>query len=76
MDKNLIDKEALSNYLAKLEENDGESMMKLVEKHLDDEAIEIICDHIEDFYGVEDDEEIGQLAQIMVSGIVMGRELN
>ncbi len=76
MDKNLIDKDKLSQYLDKLEENDGESMMKLVEKHLDDEAIEIICDHIEEFYGIEDDEEIGQLAQIMVAGIVMGRELD
>lgn len=76
MDKNLIDKDQLSNYLDKLEDNDGEAMMTLVEKHLDDEAIEIICDHIEDFYGIEDDEEIGHLAQIMVAGIVMGRELN
>lgn len=71
-----IDKDKLADYLTKLEDYDSESMMKLVEKHLDDEAVEMICEHIEDFYGIEDDEEIGHLAQLMVAGVVMGRELS
>lgn len=71
-----IDKEKLDQYLTKLEDFDNETMMKMVENHLDDEAIEMICEHIEDFYGIDDDEEIGQLAQIMIAGVVLGRELN
>lgn len=70
-----IDKEKLANYLTRLESFSSETMMELVEKHLDDDAVELICEHIEDFYGVEDDEEIGHLAQLMVAGVVMGREL-
>lgn len=74
--KNKINNDKLGDYLDKLEEKDNEAMMKSVEAHLDDEAIEMICEHIEDFYGIDDDEEIGQLAQLMVAGIVMGRELS
>ena len=69
-----IDKEKLEKYLTKLEESGPEEIMKLVEKHLDDDDIEMICEHIEYFYGIEDDEEIGQLAQIMVAGFVMAKE--
>ena len=71
-----INKDKLAEYLDKLEEMDSESMMKLAEKHLDDEAVEMLCEHIEHFYGIEDDEEIGLLAQLMVAGVVMGRELS
>lgn len=74
MDKEKL-KDRLADYLTKLEDFDSETMMKQVEKHLDDEAIEMLCEHIEDFYGIEDDEEIGQLAQIMVAGLIMGIEI-
>jgi hypothetical protein len=50
-------------------------MAKMVEQYLDEEAIEGICVHIEEFYGVDDDEQIGQLAQIMISGIVLVKEI-
>ena len=53
-----------------------EQMMSNVENYLDDEAIEIFVDHIEDFYGVEDDEELGMLAQLMVTGFIAAKNVH
>lgn len=72
----MIDKAALSNYFNTLEELNTDQMMEKVEQHLDDEAIEIFIQHLEEYYGVEDDEELGTLAQIMISGFIAGKELN
>jgi len=66
----------LETYFEKLEKFDGDKMMTLVSQYLDDEDIEIFCNHIEDFYGVDDDEDIGMLAQIMVAGYVLAKEVN
>lgn len=71
-----LKEEKLETYFEKLDSLSGDKMMELVSKYLDDEDIEVLCNHIEDFYGVEDDEEIGMLAQIMVSGYVMAKEVN
>lgn len=69
-------KDKLDAYFEKLEKMKSEDMMALVDKYLDEEAIEIFVDHIEDFYGVEDDEQLGSLAQIMISGYVAAMETN
>lgn len=71
----MIDKSKLSSYFESLEALSAEDMMKKVDHYLDDEAIELFVSHLEDFYGVEDDEELGMLAQIMVSGFIAGLEL-
>lgn len=68
------EKEELFNYFESIKDLKAEEIMKNVENHLDDEAIEIFVDHIEDFYGVDDDEELGMLAQLMISGFVAARE--
>jgi hypothetical protein len=69
-------KDKLDAYFEKLEKMKSEDMMALVDQYLDEEAIEIFVDHIEDFYGVEDDEQLGSLAQIMISGYVAAMETN
>ncbi len=69
------EKEQLVKYFESLKELNAEQLMKSVESYVDDEAIEIFVDHIEDFYGVEDDEELGMLAQIMVSGFIAAKKL-
>jgi hypothetical protein len=69
-------KDKLDTYFEKLEKMKSEDMMSLVDKYLDEEAIEIFVDHIEEFYGVEDDEQLGSLAQIMISGYVAAMETN
>ena len=69
-------KDRLDTYFEKLEKLQSEDMMALVDKYLDEEAIEIMVDHIEDFYGVDDDEQLGSLAQIMISGYVAAMETN
>jgi hypothetical protein len=69
------DKEILADYFEKVKDMDSEQLVAKVSKYLDDEAIEIFVDHIEDFYGVEDDEELGMLTQLMISGFVAAKEL-
>jgi len=45
----------------------------MVEKHLSDEDVEIFVHHIENFYGITDDEELGMLAQLMVTGYLAAK---
>ena len=58
----------LTDFFTKIEELKSDEFMNLVEKYLSDEDIEKFVDHISDFYGIEDDEELGTLAQIMITG--------
>lgn len=69
-------KEQLESFFAELGELESDDWMQKVEKCLDDEAIEAMVSHLEDFYGIDDDEELGMLAQIMVTGFVAGRSLS
>lgn len=72
----MIDKDKLDDYLQNLESFSSEQMMERVSKHVDNEMIEVFVDHIEEFYGVEDDDELGMLAQLMISGFIAGLEIN
>jgi hypothetical protein len=69
------DKDKLVAYFDGIKKLNADQLMANVEKYLDDEAIEIFVEHLEDFYGVEDDEELGMLAQIMVSGFIAASEI-
>jgi hypothetical protein len=62
----------LSNFLSSLDDIDSKQLMNMVSQYLSDEQIEIFVDHIEDFYGIEGDEELGTLAQIMITGYLCG----
>ena len=62
------DKDKSDNYFESIKNLSAEELMSKVDSYLDDEAIEIFVEHIEDFYGIEDDEQLGMLAQIMVQG--------
>jgi len=70
------DKDKLDNYFESIKNLSAEELMSKVDSYLDDEAIEIFVEHIEDFYGIEDDEQLGMLAQIMVSGFVAAKEIS
>jgi hypothetical protein len=63
----------LTSFFQSLEKMDSEAMMVMVEKHLKDEDVEIFVQHIEDFYGINDDEELGMLAQLMVTGYLAAK---
>ena len=63
----------LTSFFASLEKLDSEAMMTLVEKHLSDEDVETFVQHIEQFYGITDDEELGMLAQLMVTGYLAAK---
>jgi hypothetical protein len=52
---------------------DADTMTALVEKHLSDEELEYFVRHLEDFYGIEEEEELGNLAQIMVTGYLAAK---
>lgn len=63
----------LTSFFASLEKVESDSMMAMVEKHLSDEDVEIFVHHIETFYGITDDEELGMLAQLMVTGYLAAK---
>ena len=63
----------LTSFFKSLEELNSEDMMSMVEKHLKDEDVEIFVTHIENFYGITDDEELGMLAQLMVTGYLAAK---
>lgn len=63
----------LTSFFQSLEKLQSEDMMAMVEKHLSDEDVEIFVQHIETFYGINDDEELGMLAQLMVTGYLAAK---
>ncbi|WP_408097633.1 hypothetical protein ACJVC5_01595 [Peredibacter sp. HCB2-198] len=63
----------LTSFFQSLEKMESDDMMALVEKHLKDEDVEIFVQHIETFYGITDDEELGMLAQLMVTGYLAAK---
>lgn len=69
------EKDELETFFENLEKLNEKQAQEMVEKHLDDEAVEIFVDHIENFYGIEDDEELGHLAQLMITGFIAAKEL-
>lgn len=63
----------LTAFFKSLEGIKSEDMMQLVEKHLKDEDVEVFVQHIEEFYGINEDEELGMLAQLMVTGYLAAK---
>jgi hypothetical protein len=63
----------LTSFFNSLEKMQSDDMMTMVEKHLSDEDVEIFVQHIEAFYGITDDEELGMLAQLMVTGYLAAK---
>lgn len=63
----------LTSFFTSLEKMQSEDMMSMVEKHLSDDDVEIFVQHIEAFYGITDDEELGMLAQLMVTGYLAAK---
>lgn len=70
-----IDKDKLTNYFDSLISLSNEDLMSKVKEYMDDETIEVFVDHLEEFYGIEDDEQLGMLAQIMISGFIAAKEM-
>ena len=66
-------KDHLTSFFNSLENLSSEKLMTMVEAHLTDEEVEIFVDHLEAFYGIKDDEELGMLAQIMITGYLAAK---
>jgi hypothetical protein len=66
-------RQILTSFFSSLEKLDSDAMMALVEKHLSDEDVEIFVQHIEQFYGITDEEELGMLAQLVVTGYLAAK---
>lgn len=66
-------RQILTSFFEALEKMESADMMKMVEKHLKDDDVEIFVEHIEAFYGITDDEELGMLAQLMVTGYLAAK---
>ena len=66
-------RQILTSFFQSLEKLESDDMMMMVEKHLKDDDVEIFVQHIETFYGITDDEELGMLAQLMVTGYLAAK---
>ena len=65
--------QSFTQFFEMMDKMDADTMTALVEKHLSDEELEYFVRHLEDFYGIEEDEELGNLAQIMVTGYLAAK---
>lgn len=65
--------QTLTSFFDALEKMESEEMMEMVGKHLADDEVELFVQHIEKFYGITDDEELGMLAQLMVTGYLAAK---
>lgn len=68
--------ENLTAFVEQIEKMNSDKFSELVTKYLDDDSIEIMASHIEQFYGVEDDDEIGGLTQIMITGYLAAMSMD
>ena len=66
-------KEKMKAFFEKMDQIEPEVYTGVVEKHLDDEDIDQFIQHLEEFYGIEDEEELGTLTQIMITGYLLGK---
>jgi hypothetical protein len=72
----MLDKDKLADFFEKLHAMKSEDLMTMVDKYMDEDTVEMFVDHIEDFYGVQDDEELGTLAQLMITGFIAAKEIS
>jgi hypothetical protein len=72
----MLDKDKLADFFEKLNAMKSEDLMTMVDKYMDEDTVEMFVDHIEDFYGVQDDEELGTLAQLMITGFIAAKEIS
>lgn len=63
----------LDKFFQQLADMEADTVTALVEKHLSDEELELFVRHLEDFYGIEEEEELGTLAQVMVTGYLAAK---
>jgi len=65
--------QSLTRFFESMSGMDADTMTALVEKHLSDDDLELFVRHLEDFYGIEEEEELGTLAQMMVTGYLAAK---
>jgi|LauGreSBDMM110SN_4_FD.fasta_scaffold672054_1 hypothetical protein len=65
--------QTLTRFFESMSAMDADTMTALVEKQLSDDDLELFVRHLEDFYGIEEEEELGTLAQIMVTGYLAAK---
>lgn len=63
----------LNGFFDSLENMESEEMMKLTESYLNDEELDLFVQHIEKFYGINEEEEVGMLAQLVITGYLAAK---
>lgn len=63
----------LNSFFDSLEKMESEEMMKLTESYLNDEELDLFVQHIEKFYGINEEEEVGMLAQLVITGYLAAK---
>lgn len=63
----------LNGFFDSLEKMESDEMMKLTETYLNDEELDLFVQHIEKFYGINEEEEVGMLAQLVITGYLAAK---
>jgi len=69
----MINEEQINDFFDEVKKMSSEQFMEIVEKKLDDDLIEVCAANLEELYGIEDDDELGALTQVFISGILLGQ---
>lgn len=64
-----------SQFFDDIENNSSEDFMDMIEKELSDEKeLDLFSLHLEEYYGIQDDDELDALLQIMLTGYLAGKK--
>ncbi|MBP9673533.1 MAG: hypothetical protein KBD63_00400 [Bacteriovoracaceae bacterium] len=63
-----------SQFFDDIENNSSEDFMDMIEKELSDEELDLFSLHLEEYYGIQDDDELDALLQIMLTGYLAGKK--
>lgn len=64
----------LKEFLNSLNDIKSEDFTKMAEENLSDDAIDEMAAYLEDFYQIDDEEELGLLVQIMIIGYLAAKK--
>jgi hypothetical protein len=64
---------SLEEFFTGLNDMQSEKFEELIDSKVGDDILDLMTEHLEEFYGIEDDEELASLCQIMVTGYLAGR---
>jgi hypothetical protein len=75
MNTELINKDLLKNALSDLEKLNGENFEEFIDNNFESDSVEDMAEYIAQSYGLENDDEITLLTEILIKGFILGKEM-